>query len=375
MIVKNESKNLIRLFDSIHTFIDFYIISDTGSIDDTIDLIIALGKKFNIPGKIVQHQWQDFAFNRQFALETATHARMSGEHNCDWLLIIDADEELIVADNDWVNKLSPGVSYTVYKKLGGLSYKHLFLLWINGEKWKWIGKVHNYLVNENQSFKKEHQLGVFIKAHQSEGSNSKRFKDKNEQGSYYLAELLKELEGVDLTTKNSMRFFSLAYTYRDNNDLESAIIILKRLEEFVGVSKGLKYISLVFIGKFQMRLNRNIELIEPYLKKALELIPERNEAPYYLSVLNRMRGNYLGSRKILESVNTLLPLDGQFNIVESDISLWKIKYELAFISFQLNDNESALNYIQELLLSGHVPEIEANFLKALKEKIKNKNTI
>ncbi len=375
MIVKNESKNLNRLFDSIHTFIDYYIISDTGSIDDTIDLIIALGNKYNIPGKIVNLQWQDFAFNRQFALETAIQARIKGEHSCNWLLIIDADEELIVEDKNWVNKLTPGISYTVYKKLGGLSYKHLFLLWINGEKWKWTGKVHNYLVNENKSVKKEHKTEIFIKPYHSEGSNSKRFKDKAEQGSYYLAELLKELEGEDVTPENSMRFFQLAYTYRDINDLESAIDILKKLEECEEVSKGLKYISLVFIGKFLMRLNRSYELIEPYLKKATELIPERNEAPYYLSVLNRMRGNYLESKKILEKVNTLLPLEGEFNIVESDVSLWKIKYELAFVSFQLNENESALNYIQEILLSGNVPKIEAHFLMALKEKIRNKKYI
>ena len=39
MIVKNESKIITRLFDSLIGIIDCYCICDTGSTDDTINLI------------------------------------------------------------------------------------------------------------------------------------------------------------------------------------------------------------------------------------------------------------------------------------------------------------------------------------------------
>ena len=39
MIVKNESKIITRLFDSVISIIDCYCICDTGSTDNTIELI------------------------------------------------------------------------------------------------------------------------------------------------------------------------------------------------------------------------------------------------------------------------------------------------------------------------------------------------
>jgi glycosyltransferase involved in cell wall biosynthesis len=369
MIVKNESKNLVRLFNSIHSCIDYFIISDTGSSDDTIELIYALGRQYNISGKVVKHDWQDFAHNRQFALELAVDARLKGEHDCNWLLIIDADEELIVADKDWANKLEPGVSYTTYKNLGGLTYKHLFLVWIEGQKWNWIGKVHNYLVNENKTFLKKHISDVFIKAYQSEGSNTARFRDNSEKGFYYLNELLNELGSSEISSQNSTRFFQLAYTYRDINDMESAIAIMDRLVKSDNVSPGLKYISLVFMAKFQIRLNHESPLIEQHLHQAMELLPERKEAYYYLAMLNKFKKKPKESREFLEKANVLTVQEGAYNIIEDDVSLWKIKYELAFICFQLQDKISALKYIDELIKTEYVPDVERNFLISLKEKI------
>ena len=71
MIVKNETKNLERLFASVYKYIDHFIISDTGSTDNTIELIYELGKLYNIPGKVVSHPWIGFGPNRQLVLEAA----------------------------------------------------------------------------------------------------------------------------------------------------------------------------------------------------------------------------------------------------------------------------------------------------------------
>lgn len=368
MIVKNESKNLRRLFSSVHTYVDYFIISDTGSSDDTIELIYELGRQFNIVGQVIKHEWQDFAHNRQFALDMAVETRIKGEHDCSWLLIIDADEELIITDKEWVSKLEEGVSYTTYKNLGGLTYKHLFLLWIEKQEWKWIGKVHNYLVNENEHFKKKHNNDVLIKAYQSEGSNTARFRDNKEKGLFYLDELLHELGESEISSKNATRYFQLAYTYRDMNDLPSAIGLMEKLVKAEDVSLGLKYISLIFISKFQILLNHERFIIEQNLHRAMGLLPGRKEAYYYLAMLNKFNNEHIESREMLEKAEKLPGLDEAYNILESDISLWKIKYELAFVCFKLQDAASAIKYIEELLLTEGVPDIERKFLIALRDK-------
>ena len=69
MIVKNESKIIVRLLDSVVDLLDSYCICDTGSTDTTVDLIQQYFASKNIPGKIVQEPFQDFGYNRTYALK------------------------------------------------------------------------------------------------------------------------------------------------------------------------------------------------------------------------------------------------------------------------------------------------------------------
>lgn len=82
MIVKNESKNLSRCLDSSRHQVDEIIVVDTGSEDDTA----AIACSYN--AKLEFFQWcDDFATARNYSLSFAT---------TDWILVLDADEELVV---------------------------------------------------------------------------------------------------------------------------------------------------------------------------------------------------------------------------------------------------------------------------------------
>ncbi|MFM7790363.1 MAG: glycosyltransferase family 2 protein, partial [Microcystis panniformis] len=80
MIVKNEAENLRRCLDSVKGVVDEMIVMDTGSTDDTI----AIAKSY---GAIVpSYDWRgNFSEARNKALKYVT---------CDWILVLDADEEL-----------------------------------------------------------------------------------------------------------------------------------------------------------------------------------------------------------------------------------------------------------------------------------------
>ena len=67
MIVKNESKIIERLLQSVVPFIDTYCICDTGSDDNTIEVISNFFKDKEISGKIVQEPFRDFGYNRNYA--------------------------------------------------------------------------------------------------------------------------------------------------------------------------------------------------------------------------------------------------------------------------------------------------------------------
>lgn len=84
MIVKNEEELLPHCLNSIKNAVDEMIIVDTGSTDDTV----AIAKNFG--AKVYHHPWNNsFSEARNYCLKYA-----SG----DWILQIDADEELEQAD-------------------------------------------------------------------------------------------------------------------------------------------------------------------------------------------------------------------------------------------------------------------------------------
>jgi glycosyltransferase involved in cell wall biosynthesis len=78
MIVKNEARCLARCLQSIRSMVDEIVIVDTGSTDNTVEIV----KKFG--AKILHFDWvNDFSAARNFALDQATG---------DWILVLDADE-------------------------------------------------------------------------------------------------------------------------------------------------------------------------------------------------------------------------------------------------------------------------------------------
>ena len=75
MIVKNESKVILRLLSSVRQIIDTYCICDTGSTDNTVELIQNYFNQYNIQGKIISEPFQNFAFNRNVAFNHAKNQK------------------------------------------------------------------------------------------------------------------------------------------------------------------------------------------------------------------------------------------------------------------------------------------------------------
>ena len=80
-IVKNEEKNIINSLNSIKDIADEIVIVDTGSTDNTKDLIRQWGGNV----KLLEMEWVDFACCRNYSMDNCTG---------DYIFIIDADETL-----------------------------------------------------------------------------------------------------------------------------------------------------------------------------------------------------------------------------------------------------------------------------------------
>ena len=98
-MVNNEAHVITRMLESVYEYIDYWVIQDNGSTDGTQDIIKNFFEAKGIPGFLYQLDWwKGHGINRDHCIKTA----LSADHGCDWILRVDADEQLQVDDDfDW----------------------------------------------------------------------------------------------------------------------------------------------------------------------------------------------------------------------------------------------------------------------------------
>jgi hypothetical protein len=223
MIVKNESKIITRLFDSVITIIDSYCICDTGSTDDTVQIIRDYFSKKNVPGLIVSEPFKNFCHNRNFALHSALGLS-------DYILLMDADMTLEIND---FNKqcLTSSDSFNILQGNNSFHYQNMRIVRNNG-LYSYCGVTHEYINipanNIMRSFTK-HQL--FIKDIGDGGSKS----DKFERDIKLLS------EGIKDEPTNVRYYFYLANSYYDHGDYKEAIEIYKKRIQLGGWNQEVWY--------------------------------------------------------------------------------------------------------------------------------------
>ena len=87
IIVKNESKVIERMLNTVHPILDYYCVIDTGSTDGTQDIVRKFFEEKGIPGEVIDHKWVNFQDARNTALEAV-------KGKTDFGFWIDADEQL-----------------------------------------------------------------------------------------------------------------------------------------------------------------------------------------------------------------------------------------------------------------------------------------
>ena len=96
-MVGSEEATIERMLKSVVGYVDYYVIQCNGK-DRTQEIIDAFFAEHNIPGFTYHIDWNFPGFNRDHTLQTCLNA----DHGCDWILRMDADEQLLVEDTfDW----------------------------------------------------------------------------------------------------------------------------------------------------------------------------------------------------------------------------------------------------------------------------------
>lgn len=334
MIVKNESKVIERCLASVKKLgIDYWVIVDTGSTDGTQKIIRKCMQ--DIPGKLYERPWKNFAHNRNEALVLA-------KKKADYVLFIDADEELEFDENFVMPVLNKDCYLiTIHTELSNA--KRMFLV-NNHLDWKWKGVIH-----EDISCPRAKTFGALINirnlAIAKDGQRSQD-PDKYRKDIQLLEKALEE------EPHNSRYVFYLAQSYCSSSQYALALQNYEKRATMGGNEEEIFW-SLYMIGEMQELLNKPADMILNSYNKAYSFRPSRAEPLFRLSNLHSKQKRYAQGYSVAKFALALpVPVDSHL------ILHWIYDYGLlcAFseAALHLGKYDEAREAIEKVLMNPHI---------------------
>ena len=272
MIVCSESKNILRCLRSVVPIIDCWCILDTGSTDDTRELINTFMFGRNIPGKLKRGKFENFSQARNLALE---HAEDMG--GFDYHLLVDADMTWVgVLDKEALTENA----YMIRQKdvPSGAEYFNIRLV-KRGIGARYIGVTHEYIeVPSDNGYPKLHG-GMFIDF--ADGANR--------PGKFERDIALLKAE-VERDPEDARSLFYLAQSYRDAGRLEKAASLYRQRAQMLRGWEEERWYALLMYARCCMSLGWHREglrqLQEAHIERSWRKEPLRDLARYYLDKAN-----------------------------------------------------------------------------------------
>ena len=272
MIVKDEQDIIKNTLENVCSKIqiDYWVICDTGSTDNTKQIIMDFFKEKNIPGELHDEPWKDFGYNRTRALELAYK-------KTDFLLHFDADDR-ISGDLVLPKQLQKGVGY--HMQFGsGVGWKRMPLV-DNNIKWYYEGVMHE-VISTKESFRSILITGNYHIATNVEVSA------RNKKGARKFLEDAKILEeAFDKKDHLKDRYcFYCAECYRFAGEWEKSIDWYKKVLTLGGWVQE-KYWSCLQLGDLYSKQNQPEKAFYYYVH-SYEYDDNRQEA--YFKIIHTFR--------------------------------------------------------------------------------------
>ena len=275
MMVKNEEDTIINSLISIQNYIQTLIIYDTGSTDNTIQIIIDFCIDSNIELKLKKEEFINFEESRNRALQFAESFK-----NIQFILLLDS--------NDILDDGQPLLELCIEKESSNETGFYIIQEWYNNNNidtyynirlikpnrgWRYKGVVHEYIYNENETPEKNNYHIVLKQDRSNDNLKSqKRFitdkqlllkeleiEPNNSRNIFYLAQTCFCLKEYDLALQNYLLRTNLNEGFK-----EEIFYSFLRCGDIIGIQGGNWYDAMVYYMKAYEQEQR----VEPLVKIA-----------------------------------------------------------------------------------------------------------
>ena len=349
-IVKNEEHVITRMLDSIKDIVDYLTFVDTGSTDNTKEVITNWAKEHNIPCDIYDKEFDNFENCRNYAMQMS-------KDKTDYSFWLDADEILVLDKTFNKNNITKDI-YMFNTNIGTMKYTRNEL-WTNKKDFKWYGPVHEFIVpsDPNTKLTSDIMKGVEVDVKTDGGS----WKEDVSKKYRTHASMLENY--IDYTDRDPRWVFYTAQSYHDSacvpNNKEENDERLRRSMKYYNERLNMKsgyseerYYSKLRIGTIQYRLERPFEEVLEHLLGAYRMDVMRAE-PFRVIIEHFQRMNdwnmaYLYSKFAYTTYHNNSPYPNKVLFVDATLYNWRLAEFYANACFQVGRKQDAKIVYQEV---------------------------
>ena len=290
LIVKNEEKHLPICLKSIQAVADEIVVIDTGSEDRSVEISESFG------AKIFRYKWNnDFAAAKNFAKKQATG---------DWILQIDADEELFPEDQnkvrEFIQQSRCDGAFVAFQNSTSSMFgenqpvvHYLIRIFRNHEDIYYVGPIHETLKMSGEAVPTD--IKILHHGYNFAEEDLKRKRKRN-------AEIL--YESLQADPDNITTLFYLSMMHIGNQEFDLSEGFARRVLEKLNADDlknqhfylmTLKNLALINIEK------QTYETARAYCQQAIKINNNYLEPVYFLGLSYFREGDYQKSKQYFES--------------------------------------------------------------------------
>lgn len=340
MIVRDEAAIIERCLAAVVPWIDAYAIHDTGSSDGTAEIVRSFLERHGVPGRVTHGRFDDFAQARNDSLVAARDTATA--YDADYLLLCDADMELVVDDAAFRDVLTAD-AYLLGQRASGLHYANVRLVRVDAPT-RYVGVTHEYL--DVGVAARPTLAGAWFRDH-AEGSSR--------QGKFERDLALLE-RGLTAEPDNARYVFYRAQTLRDLGRDRQAVSAYEHRASLGGWEEEAWY-SLLQVAVLRERLgDSDPDVLAAYLA-AFERRPGRAETLVELARHLRERGRHELAHVFATRAAQLSPTDDLLFVVPACYG-WRARDELSISSYWVGQYPESAVLAQSVLTDPELPPQE-----------------
>lgn len=353
VMCKNEGKIIERMLESAKPMIDEVYVHDTGSSDDTKDLIRRWCINNNIPCEVRDIGWNDFGTNREYLVRYA-----SDKYPGRYLLLGDGDYEFRFHKDSGLAPILPLTHEAYYLTFeGALQYENVKIVKGIPDRWKYVGKTHEYIqlkggdINTVAGHIPKDVLSIY--EHCDGGNRSTKY----ERDLELLNKSIKE------DPKDARAQFYLARTYEDlSRPLEAYHQYIKRTQ----MEGWYEETYCAYLGATRTAIASGLPL-PSILGAALSgMYADEMRRETILLLIRHLRDigrSDTGYRLGVQYFNSRIP-EGRILFVEREVYDWKLNDEIAMCAYTSGRGQIAKGlWEQTLANSKDIPASEEGRIK------------